>query len=76
MMESEDVSFRAHVHSADQGISIVVDTKLPTLLDGLLSFRMKRGETPEQVHALIAELREHVERIEFHLVAKPIFEKV
>ena len=75
-MESDDVSFRSHVHSTDHGVCIVVDTALPLLKEGLLSLRMKRGTSPEQVHALVEQLREQVDRIEFHLVVKPVFEKV
>jgi hypothetical protein len=76
MMESEDVSFRSHVHSADQGVSIVIDTTMPMLHDGLLSFRLKGGMPPEAVRDLVAQLREQVDRIEFHFVSKPVFEKV
>lgn len=75
MMESDDVSFRSHVHAADQGVSIVFDTTMPLLHEGLLSLRMKRGIPPEQVRDLVAALREQVDKVEFHLVAKPIFEK-
>jgi hypothetical protein len=76
MMESETVTFRSHVHSADNGVAIVIDTRIPMLRDGLLSFRIRPGIPPEQLHDLIALLREQVERIEFQRVAKPIFEKV
>ena len=75
-MESDDVSFRAHVHSVDHGVSIVFDTAMPMLKEGLLSLRMKRGTSPEQLQALIGQLRDQVDRIEFHLVVKPVFEKV
>jgi hypothetical protein len=76
MMESDDVSFRSHVQSTDKGVSIVFDTNMPMLHDGVFSFRLKEGISPDQVHGLVAQLRDHVEKIEFHLVYKPVFEKV
>jgi hypothetical protein len=76
MMESDDVSFRSHVQSTGKSVSIVFDTKMPMLHEGLFSFRLKDGISPELVHGLVAQLRDHVEKIEFHLVYKPVFEKV
>ncbi len=76
MMESDNVSFRSHVHSVDHGVSIVFDTSLLILHEGLLSFRMKEGVSPEVVHDLISKMYNNVEKIEFHFVHKPIFEKV
>jgi hypothetical protein len=76
MTDSSNVSFRSHTQSVDRGVSIVIDTKMPMLLDGLLTFRLKQDMSPNAVGDLVALLRDHVDKIEFHHISKPIFERV
>jgi hypothetical protein len=75
MTASYDVGFRSHVQSVDRGVSIVVDTSMPMLHDGLLSFRLKRNLPPEQVGRLVALLRDQVDTIEYRPVSRPVFQK-
>ncbi len=75
MTDSYEVSFRSHVQSVDHGVSIVVDTSMPMLHDGLISFRLKDGVSPKQVGDLIALMRNLVDRIEYHHISKPVFQK-
>ena len=75
MIESDDITFRSHIQTSDQGISIVFDTGMPMLHEGFLSFRLKDGIATEQVGELVDQLKRLVERLEFHQVHKPVFEK-
>jgi|GEM_PF-4737078 hypothetical protein len=76
MIESDSISFRSHVQSVDHGVSIVFDTGMPLLHDGFLSFRLKCGASPEQATELVDQLKKLVDRLEFHQVHNPVFEKV
>jgi hypothetical protein len=66
MIESDAIEFHSYIQSVDSVVSVIIDTKLPLLNDGYISFRLKNGISPKHLHDLLDQLRDYVEMIEFH----------
>jgi hypothetical protein len=67
MIESNPIVFHSSKDSRKiSAVSVIIDTKLPMLNDGYLSFRLINGITPEHLQDLLDELCKYVEMIEFH----------